>query len=144
MKVRNFNLLLMIFASMVFFACEDGQGSDCDSCTTKIIDKKVELRNTDVEHPNSTLLTSVFLYRYGNQYVVDCEVAGCFSTSVTHYYVCNPGKIDYLPKSKNPLRVDIIGNIREKKEEEQEIDNCDYCNNQQTFDIEVLNIKIVK
>lgn len=134
----------MIFASMVFFACEDGQGSDCDSCTTKIIDKKVELRNTDVEHPNSTLLTSVFLYRYGNQYVVDCEVAGCFSTSVTHYYVCNPGKIDYLPKSKNPLRVDIIGNIREKKEEEQEIDNCDYCNNQQTFDIEVLNIKIVK
>lgn len=134
----------MIFASMVFFACEDGQGSDCDSCTTKIIDKKVELKNTDVEHPNSTLLTSVFLYRYGNQYVVDCEVAGCFSTSVTHYYVCNPGKIDYLPKSKNPLRVDIIGNIREKKEEEQEIDNCDYCNNQQTFDIEVLNIKIVK
>lgn len=144
MKARNFNLLLMIFASMVFFACEDGQDSDCDSCTTKIIDKKVELKNTDVEHPNSTLLTSVFLYRYGNQYVVDCEVAGCFSTSGTHYYVCNPGKIDYLPKSKNPLRVDIIGNIREKKATEKDIENCDYCHNQQTFDIEILKIKILK
>ena len=84
MKVRNFNLLLMIFASMIFFACENGQDSDCDSCNTKIIDKKVELKNTDVEHPNSTLLTSVFLYRCGNQYVVDCVIAGCFSTTGTH------------------------------------------------------------
>ena len=144
MKVRNFNLLLMIFASIAFFACEDGQDSDCDSCDTKIIDKKVELKNTDIEHSNSTLLTSVFLYRYGNQYVVDYGIAGCFSTERTHYYVCNPDKIDYLPKSKNPLRVDIIGNIREKKSTEKDIENCDYCHNQQTFDIEILKIKILK
>lgn len=144
MKVRNFNLLLMIFASMVFLACENGQDSDCGSCTTKIIDKKVEFKNTDIEHPNSTLLTSVFLYGDGNQYVVDCVVAGCFSTTGTHYYVCNPDKIKYLPKSKTPLRVDIIGNIREKKATEKDIENCDYCHDQQTFDIEILKIKILK
>lgn len=143
MKYINLTLLIMILASITLISCEDEKEWDCDSCSTKIVEKKRSLGNTSL-NSSSSLRFTTFLYKYNNQWIVVNEASGCFSTDRSYYYVCNPSKIKSLLKTEENLRVEVIGNVREKKEEEQEIDNCDYCNNQQTFDIEVLNIKIVK
>ncbi|MBQ9255026.1 MAG: hypothetical protein IJ180_09675 [Bacteroidales bacterium] len=114
-KIKIYSLIIaFVLAGSLFISCEDGD--DCEYCTTKILNKGVWLKNTDTTKPESTDLTSIVIYKYGDDYTVMQRIDGCFSSNYMTYYVCNPSKLKNYTFKEGSLRANIYCNIRDEVE----------------------------